>query len=341
MKISTSLAILLACAWSPTAHAEPTPLGVIAGAQSPEDLLQLPGSPWIVVSAMRSKDQAGRLLLVDSRDPTHFEPLYPPTAARPIPGAPDAAIFAPHGIAARLRDGGQLELLVVDHGGGEGIDRFILEDRGRVRPEVTRVSRIASPPGTAANGVAPMPDGGFVMTSMYDPRDPEYVEKFARAEATGGIWRWSRVQGWRPLSKLRFSAANGIAVSRDGKTVFASEWAARKLWRIPVSGAEPSSVSTGFQPDNLRWMDDGQLLVAGQTADSRSLFRCQATPPCPMGYVVASVDPRSLTLTTLLQAGQAAFEASGFGSATGAIRVGDSLWLGTFFADRIARFPLH
>jgi hypothetical protein len=34
------------------------------------------------------------------------------------------------------------------------------------------------------------------------------------------------------------------------------------------------------------------------------------------------------------------YAASGFGSGTGAIQVGEALWIGTFFGDRVARFPM-
>lgn len=98
---------------------------------------------------------------------------------------------------------------------------------------------------------------------------------------------------------------------------------------------------TPFLPDNLRWTDAGKLLVVGQTSDPHSLFSCQEKKlPCPMGYVVAEVDPASLSIVALLTGTDETYAASGFGSGTGAIQVGDALWIGTFFGDRVARFPM-
>jgi len=334
--ISAALAALLVgVLWPTTGRADPTPLGATAGAQSPEDLLRVPGTPWVVVSAMRSEQSKGRLLLIDSRDPQRFQPLYPTEKA--IPGGPPAATFAPHGLSIRSLDARHQELLAIDHD-GDVVDRFALQVEGNERPLVDRVTRVALPPACSGNGVAAMPDGGFVVTCMSDPKDGAVVDKFARGEATGAAFRWTTAKGWKRLSPP-MSAANGIAVSSDAKNVFVTEWAARRLWRIPLDTREPASVPTSFLPDNLRWTDSGKLLVVGQTSDPRTLLSCQQTKrPCPMGYVVAEVDPASLALTILWTGTDETYRATGFGSGTGAIQVGDTIWVGTFFGDRIARF---
>ncbi|MEY2931558.1 MAG: hypothetical protein RL033_2307 [Pseudomonadota bacterium] len=330
-------ALLLTLFWSASSPAEPAPLGMTTGAQSPEDLLQIPRTPWIVVSAMRSKHTPGRLLLIDSRKPQSFLPLYP--AEKAVSGGPPPATFAPHGVSLRSLDARHGELLAIDHD-GDFVDRFSLRVAGDVRPSIERVIRLALPPGCSGNSVTAMPNGGIAVTCMSDPKDAGFLDKFIRGEATGAAFCWSQARGWRRLSPP-MSAANGIAVSADGKTLFVTEWAARKLWRIPLESGEPNFVPTPFLPDNLRWTDAGKLLLVGQTSDPRALFSCQEEHrSCPMGYVVAEVDPTSLSISTLLTGTEEAYAASGFGSGTGAIQVGDTLWVGTFLGDRIARFAM-
>jgi hypothetical protein len=323
-----ALSLALALALAAPASAEDAPLGFVTGAANPEDLVALDGTQWVVVSAMRSKDRKGSLMAVDTRAPAAAVPLYSGPAA-----------FAPHGIAARARGGGQFELLVVDHGTGEAIARMVIEVGDHRPPRVVGVARVRLPTGVSANGVAPLPDGGFAVTSMFDPRDPGHVDKLAARAPTGAIWRWSPGAGWREIVRPRLSGANGIAVSPDGKTLFASEWAARRIWRIPLDGGEPRSAPTAFLPDNLRWMRDGGLLVAGQTASPRGLFGCQdGKARCPMGFTVAVVDPATLAVRPLVGGDAASFAATGFGGATGAIQVGDEIWVGSFTGDRVARF---
>jgi hypothetical protein len=258
-----------------------------------------------------------------------------------VAGGPDAATFAPHGIATRALGNHGVELLVVEHGGGQFVDRFVLDVRSDSPPRVASATQVAMPEGTTGNSVAPLPDGGFVVTSMYDPRDPAYADAFALAKPTGAVWRHSPNTGWSTVSKVRFSAANGIAVSKDGEFVFVTEWAARRVWRIPLRKGKPVSMPVAFNPDNLRWTDAGDLLVVGQTASARALLDCEPKRlPCPMGYVVARIDPGSLGVKPLFDGDDASYAASGFGSGTGAIQVGASLWVGTYFGDRIARFAL-
>ncbi|WP_315831248.1 SMP-30/gluconolactonase/LRE family protein [Bradyrhizobium prioriisuperbiae] len=328
---------LLAAA--PTAATVQTPRAFVTGVSNPEDLMQLPGTPWVVVSGMRSDKQPGRLYLLDTRHPDTAMTLYP--SVTPIKGGPDAAAFAPHGINARALGTGQFELLVVDHGGSEAIDRFVLESGDGGRPTVASVSRIELPPGAWANGIAPMPDGGFVISSMYDPRDASFIDKFAAGAPTGGVWRWSPDQGWRELPSPRLSGANGIATTADGRTIIVAEWALRRIWRVPIDGGDAHFVTTSFLTDNLRWTADGDLLVAGQIAEPRDLFTNSTTgKPCPMGFAVARVDPVTLAVTPLLNGDEQSFAATGFGGATGAVEIDGMLWVGSFTGERIARFAI-
>lgn len=330
-------ATLLAAA--PAVAMAQTPRGFVTGVSNPEDLMQLPGTPWVVVSGMRSDKQPGRLYLVDTRHPDAADTLYP--SAAPITGGPDAATFAPHGINARALGTGRFELLVVDHGDGEAIDRFMLESGDGERPTVVSVNRINLPPGAWANGIAPMPDGGFVISSMYDPRDASFIDKFSAGQPTGGIWRWSPDQGWRELALPRLSGANGIAVTSDGRTVIVAEWALRRIWRVPLDGGDAHFVTTSFLTDNLRWTDHGDLLIAGQVAEPRELFTNSTTgKPSPMGFSVARIDPVTLAVTPLVSGNEQSFAVTGFGGATGAAEIDGTIWVGSFTGNRIARFLL-
>ena len=99
----------------------------VEGVWNPEDIVDLPGTSWIVVSGMRSARRPGCLFVVDGARVNIASKLQWELAsevARMGPG-----IFDPHGIAARRLDEGRFELLVVDHGGGEAIDRLVLELR--------------------------------------------------------------------------------------------------------------------------------------------------------------------------------------------------------------------
>jgi sugar lactone lactonase YvrE len=311
-------------------------IGFVEGVWHPEDLVRLEGTPWVVVSAMRSIRGRGALLAVDvMAERPAFEIEWSSGAER---GRRSAEAFDPHGIDVRVLPNGRHEMLVVDHGRGEAIDRLQIDAR-KERPIVVSGEQIEQPIGTSGNAVAFLPGGkGFFISSMFDPRDPDVLGKFARAEITGSVWRWTEQAGWIRVGP-NLSGANGIAVSPDGRHLFVSEWAARKIWKLSTTGAIEAQVSTGFLPDNLRWRSDGRLLLAGQKARAEAVFGCEARgDPCPLAFATVHLDPKTLSVTSLVEVDEDTAAAIGFGGATGALQVGHELWIGSFTGHRLARF---
>ena len=89
-----------------------------------------------------------------------------------------------------------------------------------------------------------------------------------------------------------------------------------------------------FGPDNVRLTAD-RLITAGLIDDEPA---CGGRPKdekgiqCPMGYAVATIDPRTMTATEIARGPRTP---SFTGTAMAAV-VGNELWLGSFLADRIA-----
>ena len=69
-------------------------------------------------------------------------------------------------------------LYVVNHGGRESIEIFTLDPKG-AEPAVTWNGCAVMPSHTWPNSVAPLPDGGMVVTDMFDPKDPKAPDKMA------------------------------------------------------------------------------------------------------------------------------------------------------------------
>jgi sugar lactone lactonase YvrE len=315
-------------------HVDPS--GFLEGVWNPEDLVALPGSPWIVISAMRSRGRSGSLLVArrDRREPATAMRW----SERAEQGRLGRELFDPHGITARQLGDGVYELLVIDHGGGEAVDRLRIDAQGD-RPVIAEGERIVQPPRTSGNALAHMPDGGFVLTSMFDPGDPDLLSRFAKGQVTGGIWRWTADGSWSRFGELGLSGANGIAASPDGSVVYVSEWSARRIWRLGPDGEPVGHAQTRFLPDNLRWASDGKLLLAGQVARPEAVFGCEARgEPCPMAFEVVAIDPDTLQSELEVAAGETQAKAWGFGGATGALEVDSELWIGSFTGERVAKF---
>jgi DNA-binding beta-propeller fold protein YncE len=226
----------------------------------------------------------GGLHLEDSRDKS-WKPLFPGEKPQvrwdkatygDCPSPPDLAKFSAHGL--NLRSGGNSAdtLYVVNHGGRESIEIFALDPKG-AEPSVVWVGCAVMPAHTWPNSVAPLPDGGMVVTDMFDPQDPKAADKLAAGEDTGAVYEWHPHNGFTLVPDSKMSGDNGIEVSRDGKWIYVAAWGNKAVVRLPRgsgSTAKREMLPVGFLADNLRWAPDGQLIVAGQNVSAKDVFGC-------------------------------------------------------------------
>ena len=230
----------------------------VCGPVSPEDLVAVPESPWVIVAGM---EDDGYVYATDTRN--HRSTVLFPTASfgsRPDPafgdcGGPLTGGFRPHGLNLRPGPGGRHTLYVVRHGAREAIEIFELDARGP-RPVLTWTGCAPAPDGVTFNSVAALPAGGFAATH------------FARPE--GRVWEWAPDAGWTAVPGTETNGPNGIVASPDGRWLYIGGWGTRSLIRVS-RGENPvrqDAVEVGFHIDNVRWAPDGSLLAAGHLGDA-------------------------------------------------------------------------
>ena len=314
----------------------------ICGMGSPEDLIHVPQTSWIIVSGMA--EGSSHLYAVDSRTKAP-KSLYPVTGARiqqdkktyaSCPGPLPEGTFGAHGIDIRPKGGGKHALYAVNHAGRESIEVFELDATGAA-PSVTWVGCAVFPAGGSGNGVVGLPDGGFITTNFRDPADKDAFQKMSAGTITGNVYEWHPGSGWEALPESAMSGANGVALSKDGKWLYVAGWPGKNVVRFERTGntwTKRDSIATGILTDNLRWMADGSLLAAGQDANMPAVFQCRA-PDCYVGSAAVKIDPKTLqTQRVMSYKGNDSFQGS-----TTAIDVGSEFWVGSFRGDRIARVP--
>lgn len=313
-------------------------LQFLCGPSRVEDVVPVYGRTALVGSSAAdpSGSRPGTLLLIDT-----ISRAYAPLAIRPTmkpqppysscPGPPDLSKFAPHGLAIRHLRPGHEALYVVNHGGRESIEIFdVLTSQDQI--VLHWMGCAVLPAGASGNGVAPLPDGGFVATKFLDTGRGAMIPQLVSGEKNGVAYRWSTVSGFTILKGSEGVGDNGIEVSKDGKWVFVNLWGEKKIVRLALDGsAEPRGLSLPFLPDNIHRASDGTLLVTGQIAELRDLPSCFAAN-CPLDWEVDRLDPLSLQRTPLVhEKGTHAFS-----GASGSIEVGDELWIASVFSDRLA-----
>jgi len=246
------------------------------------------------------------------------------------PGPFDAAgkaAFKAHGLYLYPGRGGLFTLLVVHHGSRESIEVFELDTRPAA-PFLTWTGCVVAPDPIGLNSVAGLPDGGF-LTTNFQPRNADQAARarMMEGEKNGELWEWHSASGWQKVPGTESAGPNGIEISQDGKWIYLAQWGSQTLTRLSRGQtlATRDTVPLGFRVDNVRWAPDGTLLAAGQGGVAPN----QAS-------IVVRIVPQSLEVTELLR--QPYGDVFAFG--TGAIQLGNDLWVGSVRGEKIGIFPL-
>ncbi|MBL4820570.1 MAG: hypothetical protein JKY98_06225 [Gammaproteobacteria bacterium] len=304
----------------------------VCGPISPEDLLVIPDTPWVVTSGYEAE---GYLYLVDTRDHSYRE-VFPVASAKAEPDTSTygacrdlpSTQFQAHGLGLRPGANGKHTLYVVAHGGREAVEVFNLDASGSV-PELTWIGCVEAPDGVSLNSVAPLleTDNDFIATNLNI--------------SAGQSWEWSPATGWAQVPGSEMPGPNGIVVSPDGRWLYVGGWMDGSLMRLS-RGQDPvrkDVIKVGFHVDNVHWAPDGSLLVAGQYfEDMASAGKCMGGGECDgVSSRVVRVDPDELTIEQVIDYPSNDFFIFG----TAAIEVGEEIWFGGIAGgDRIGRFPL-
>lgn len=349
MNASRCLPALLLLCLSAEVHAQKgcEPAGglqFICGPENAEDLVLVPGTPWILSSG-RTGD--ARLFLIDSRNsawrPLKFEVKADPAFAQ-CPSPPDMAHFESHGLSIRDAGRGNWRLHVVGHGAREAIEVFDVAI-GADGPALTWKGCVPMPDGLAANSVAAFADGSLVVTVLMMPGKTfrDSVEK----RPTGAVFEWSPgSKGFVRVAGTELPGNNGIEVSADGREFYVVSSGLQTV--VAFSHSNParqlrSTQPLPFTPDNVHRGPDGRLFTGGMAND---VPECGGTPgpehdlaklaACPRGSMGAALDPRTLQHQIIV----ATPAVPAFSNATMVLPVGQRFWLGTFSGDRIAHGAL-
>jgi hypothetical protein len=351
-KASILLAAVLAISTQVAAHAACDPaagLTFICGLTNAEDLVQVPGTPWIIASGLAEGEHAdGHIYLVNAHDrtvevllPGHVDYQQDTETFSTCPGAPDETKFSAHGLSLRVGSRSEHTLYVVHHGERESVEVFKLK-AGPVAPTLTWVGCVLYPAGVLGNGVAALPGDALAASNFMNTNDPKAPDRLTAGQPEGGMLIWRPKTGWEDVPEAAMiSADNGVAASLDGKQLFVAGSGDETVVRLSLDGTagERAVTKTGFHTDNLRWGSDGFLYATGARDTVANLLACAPTTKqrCTSPFSVLRIDPVTLQTREVVR------HSGGptFGAASTALRIGDEYWFGTPHGDRIAIAPAN
>lgn len=322
-------------------------LTFICGLQNPEDVVLVPRTRWLVISGMAP---GAGLTLVDTQAKA-VRKLYGPDTpgARPdrvrfpnCPGALDPKQAVLHGLALRPAAGGRYTVYATNHGGRESVEVFELNVGSGGAASATWIGCVGLPPKLAANSIAAFSDGTLVATVLMLP-GKTFEDAFAM-RTTGIVLQWTPgMPAFVELKGTELVANNGIDTSPDDREFYVASTPTRRVYAFsrakPDAGPLRFAQLKDFGPDNVRWTAENRLITAGMIDDEPA---CGGRPKdesgirCPMGYAVATIDPKTMTATEIARGART----PSFTGTSMAAVAGNELWLGSFLADRLAYRPL-
>lgn len=323
-----------------------------------EDIVSMPNSDWVVISgkvrAVNTKTHE-TVDLYPSRE--KFDKALYGTCPGPLGGKEaQQKSFSSGGINIRPGANGVHTLYTLHTNRAEhrsDVQIFEIEAASS-KPTLTWIGCLAAPEGVGLNSIAYLPDNGIVASNFLPRSFGGYrgdQGKVAREKLTAGenisdLWEWNPGTGWYQVPGSEGSGLNGVEASKDGKWIYANEWANGKVTRFAnASPGQPGSreviATVDFHPDNVRWQADGTLLVAGQTGSVEEVLQtCLTVNECSrMGANVILIDPNTRKTRKLVEHYS---PGPGFDISTSGTIVGKELWVGGIGAhtNRLLVFPL-
>lgn len=341
MSLLAGLALLAAAA--PADCAADSELAYVCGPEKPEDVLALPGTPWLIASGFST---GAGLKLVDTRSRAWrkwyaggVQVRWDRKAYPHCPAPLDPALFNARGLALRQVAPGRWRLLAVNHGGRESIEVFDIDARGE-EPLLGWRGCLPMPEGQVANSVASFGDGTVLATVLTRPGTS--IADFVQGRVTGAVWQWRPGDtGFSEVPGTQAPGNNGLEVDPDERHfyVVAFGWHAVLVFDRTRPGAQPERIEApDFMPDNIHWTG-GRLLLTGMRLDEpacgglRKVVDGKADPMlCHRGWVVGELDLAARRVSTFAYG----TPQPGFNGHSAAALVGDELWLGSFQAGRLA-----
>jgi hypothetical protein len=318
--------------------AEPCAQNEICSLKNPEDMIRLAGSRWALVSRLgRDAQTPGGFSLVDLK--TRTSRVLTPDVSKPAiamyadcPHAPVASELITHGLDVRAGARGANEVFAVNHGGRQSIEVFDLRMDGQ-EPRLTWTGCVILPTDISANAVAALPDG--IAVSSFGTSGDQGTAELLAGHPSGFVGRWTAKAGWSHVAGSEFGGDNGVTAAVDGSVLYVNDWNDGTLRIVPlVNGISPATIRLGhFHPDNLHFLPNGNLLIAGQIGSAREIMACASQATCPVGSMIVVVDPKS----QMVRSHRTVAPTSTFGAASTALLYGKDYWMSSFRGDRIIR----
>lgn len=338
-------ALLWGCSGQPADIAEACSTGpefsTYCGFQNPEDLALTPDEKYLIVSEFGgmtplSEMQSGTLSLFDVAS----EQKYPlPTALKdkawgdPHCDRTESQALNPHGIDLVQRQDGLWQLAVVSHLPYESIEFFEVTPAEPWRLQWRGCVNSAK---YYFNDVALTSAGEVYATHMFDPDTSmaSVLWYVLSGASSGKVVHWMPEMGFTELSFTNGSFPNGIAYHEPTHRLVVNYNTGDETVLFDLASQQALASYEHNSPDNVM-IRDGAVWVANHDHAALKTLACSGNANCPLPFSINKLSLDNLSLLSSFQ-----FRSDEFGVGTVGLAAGNSLWIGSYHADRLGRAPL-
>ncbi len=252
------------------------------------------------------------------------------------------AAFHPHGISRFVNSNGQATIMVVNHPNGFNNYSGTTIEVYDTLPDQTLAHRrtIAVAGLTRVNDIVATGTDSFYATSESDLAQGSLAESLSiitQNDQSGAVWYFDGTAGKKLVSGIGF--ANSLALTKDGKTLFASGTTSRAIFvydrNLETNALEQRDQAfIGTGADNLDVEDDGRVWI-GTHPKLLSFIQHAGNPKKGAPSQVVILEPATNGLGGKVDQIYLRDEKDGFSGVSVAVRDGDMMVLGSVFEPGI------
>ncbi len=329
-------------------------LGTVCGFENPADVESVPAAGVLLVSERRRPEPptGGAIAAVTvskSGQPSHPRRIWPTGEksdigvgpGKPAIGDPDCkeppvtSEFSPHGLTSRKRSRGVVRVAVIAHGKREAVELFDLTGWGE-KARLSWRGCVRLPANTFANDVGITANHELVVANdvAVAPGLSGIYYKLTKAfgSRAGHVSAWAPGEGWKTLRGSVGPTANGVLLSRDGRTVYYTEHGTGEVKSIGRKNrlAKRDRVNVGGSPDNLSWSARGDILVVTRLNPVASALCRLGNLPCRSDWSFVELDPENFSINKRLR-----HDGEVVGEVTSVAEFNGRYFFGSAYDDRI------
>ena len=316
---------------------------VICNFSNSEDIVITPDKKFLFMSQMGSiapwgENESGYFAIMDLSNNKKIIPkitLEENTWGEETCSRKDDDEYGPHGIDLVERNDGRYQIGVISHHPKESVEMFELK-KNDLSWEIIWRGCVNVPDKFYFNDLSLKKDGSFYASHMYK-RDITMNEWFMIAllkNNSGNIVLWEN-SNFTEIEGSEGSSPNGLVLDEESNILYVSYNLDDKVTIFDLSNN--SKINSYFieSPDNP-YIKDNSIWLTSLNFQPNDAMDCITKVNCSLPFSIHELDKKTFKLKN-----KYTFSKTVFGLPTVAVPINETVYMGSFHADRLGSFKIN